>query len=105
MAITRSASSLDNKAEKQQRIVVIGDGDFISNSFIANGGNHYLGNNLVQWLGNQDNFIEIQPPVAPDLDLALSDTLIKMYAIVFPFVIPLVLVIAGFIIRYYRQRS
>lgn len=104
IAITRSISKPDAKTKKQ-RIIVIGDGDFLSNSFIANGGNQYLGNNLIHWLGNQDDFIEIPPPVAPDLDLVLSDTLITLYAFVFPFVIPLILVTTGFVIRYYRHRT
>ncbi|MCK4951282.1 MAG: GldG family protein [Gammaproteobacteria bacterium] len=103
LSLTRTAPSSD--IEKQQRIVVIGDGDFLSNAYLANGGNQFLGNSIIHWLGNQDSFIQIQPINRPDLDLVLSDSMIMLYTFVFPFALPVIFFAAGFIIRRYRARA
>ena len=62
--------SLENKAN-QQRVVVLGDSSFISDSAINNYANHQFGLNIISWLtaqkmefvsqANQDNYISINP--------------------------------------------
>ena len=47
--------ALTHKLENsEQRVAVVGDGDFLSNTFLANGGNLELGNNLVNWAASDD---------------------------------------------------
>lgn len=89
----------------QQRAIVIGDGDFISNAYLANGGNQFLGNNIIHWLGSQKSFIQIQPKNRPDLDLVLTDSMITVYTFIFPFALPIVFFATGFMIRRYRARA
>lgn len=57
----------------EQRVVVIGDGDFLANSFAANLGNMEFGRRVVEWLASGDALIDIALPPVPDgtLDLAL----------------------------------
>ncbi len=57
----------------EQRVVVIGDGDFLANSFIGNLGNMEFGRRVVEWLASGDALIDIALPAIPDgtLDLAL----------------------------------
>ena len=57
----------------EQRVIVIGDGDFISNSYVGNLGNLEFGRRLVEWLAGGDALIDIALPRVPDatLDLAL----------------------------------
>ena len=105
IAITRTVTNNLNKTNIQQRIAIIGDGDFLSNAFLANGGNQHLGNSLVHWLAHHDAFIDIQPQAALDIDLSLSDSMITLYAFVFPFVLPFVFFATGFLIRYYRRKA
>lgn len=60
------------QGEHEQRVVVVGDGDFLSNSYIGNGGNLNLGLNLVNWLAADEGFVNIPPRTAPDTELKLS---------------------------------
>lgn len=57
----------------EQRAVVIGDGDFLANSFVGNLGNMEFGRRVVEWLTGGDALIDIALPAVPDetLDLAL----------------------------------
>lgn len=57
----------------EQRVVVIGDGDFLSNSFAGNLGNMEFGRRVLEWLASGDALLDIALPAVPDetLDLAL----------------------------------
>jgi len=60
----------DNRRE--QRVIVIGDGDFLANSFIPNGGNLELGMSIVNWLSQDDAFVNIPVKTARDRSLDMS---------------------------------
>jgi len=87
-----------------QRIVVIGDSDFLSNAYLGNGGNLDLGLNLVRWLTGNDLLLDIPSPSAPDARLELSPRDVSLLAGVFLFGLPIGLVVAGLVIRYRRRR-
>ncbi|MBK8957929.1 MAG: Gldg family protein [Proteobacteria bacterium] len=57
----------------EQRVVVVGDGDFLANSFVGNLGNLEFGRRVVEWLASGDALLDIAVPAVPDatLDLAL----------------------------------
>lgn len=61
-----------NVREKNQRVVVIGGGSFLANAYLGNGGNIDLGLNLVNWLAQDDQRINIQPRASIDSQLNLS---------------------------------
>ncbi len=89
--------------EGKQRLVVIGDGDFLANAFIGNGGNLDLGLRIVRWLTHQDTLIEISRPRPPDAYLQLTSvevTLIATTAMLLPL---LYLGIGAFV--WWRRRS
>lgn len=56
-----------------QRIVVVGDGDFLANSFVENLGNKEFGRRLLEWLTADDALIDLAVQPVPDslLDLAM----------------------------------
>src|SRR5262249_8355314 len=58
--------------DRQQRVVVVGNAAFLSNTFIGNGGNLDLGVNMINWLSGDDRLITIQPRPAPDSNLDLQ---------------------------------
>jgi len=58
------------EAGPEQRAVVAGDGDFLSNSFIGNGGNLDLGLRIVNWLVADDAFIRLPARDPTDRQLA-----------------------------------
>lgn len=88
----------------QQRIVVIGDGDFLSNAFLGNGGNLDLGLNIIQWLSRSDALINIPSKTAPDRKLELSPIASGAIAVGFLFVLPIVLIGTGAIVWFKRRR-
>lgn len=66
LALTRQ------RGGREQRVVVMGDGDFLSNAYLGNGGNLDLGLNLVRWLAADDALLEIPARSGPDRVLQLS---------------------------------
>jgi len=56
----------------QQRVVVAGDGDFLADAWIANGGNRELGNRLFNWNVADTAMIGITAPEEPNMQLNLS---------------------------------
>lgn len=61
-----------NPLHTQQRVVVIGDGDFLSNTFLGNGGNAALGTRVFDWLLGDDTLVRLPPRVTPDRHLAVG---------------------------------
>ncbi len=57
-----------------QRVVVMADGDFLSNGFLGLGGNQQLALNIANWLSSDDVLLDIPARTAPDLSLQLSRT-------------------------------
>jgi len=92
LALTRLSPS---PAKTEQRVVVIGDGDFISNSFIGNGGNRDLGTRIFDWLLADDALITIAEPVATDRTIALSGPALSVLSFAFLLVLPLLLAASG----------
>ncbi|MBL7004998.1 MAG: Gldg family protein, partial [Gammaproteobacteria bacterium] len=88
-----------------QRLIVIGDGDFLSNQFLGNGANAELGLNIMNWLSHDDSLISIQAKAAPDVDLELSDTTKVIMAIGFLIALPLLLLLIGLRIWVVRKNK
>lgn len=95
----------DDKTHIQQRIVVLGDGDFLSNAYLGNGGNLNLGMNIMNWLSHDDALIAIPVKTAPDLNLTLSPVASGIIAVTFLFGIPLLLAGSGLLIWMRRRRQ
>jgi ABC-type uncharacterized transport system involved in gliding motility auxiliary subunit len=80
---------------REQRLVVLGDGDFLSNTYLGNGGNLNLGLNLVQWLAHNDAFINIPAKTAGDTTLDLSQIATGLIGVGFLLLLPALLVGTG----------
>jgi ABC-type uncharacterized transport system involved in gliding motility auxiliary subunit len=88
----------------EQRVIVIGDGDFLSNTYLGNGGNLGLGLNMVHWLSHDDAFIDIQVQAAPDTTLELGRTAQAVIGIGLLFGLPLLLLVSGLLVWLRRRR-
>ncbi len=90
--------------DRQQRVVVVGNGGFLSNTFIGNGGNRALGMNMVNWLSGDDNLISIPPRSATDSRIDIDQPALYLIAFCFLLVLPLAFVITGAVIWWRRRR-
>jgi ABC-type uncharacterized transport system involved in gliding motility auxiliary subunit len=104
IGLTLSSTIENSSGPSEQRIAVLGDADFLSNHYLGNGANLELGLNLFNWLSHDDNLISISPRAAPDTRLTLSQTQQLGIAIIFLFVLPLLLAGSGIFI-WLKRRS
>jgi len=97
--------AFSRKLEQEvQNIMVIGDGDFLSNTYLGNGGNLNLGLNLVRWLSSDEQLLDIPARTAPDLQLELSRLKSTIIGLGFLLVLPLLFITAGALIWWQRRR-
>lgn len=104
LILTRNPGETET-TDNEQRAIVIGDGDFLSNAYLGNAGNLNLGLNLVNWLSRDENFIDIPARTASDLKLELSPFSAGLIGIGFLFIIPLSLLGIGILIWWRRRRA
>lgn len=89
---------------REQRAIVLGDGDFLSNQFLRNGGNRELGQRLFNWLLADDALIEVPARGLPDREIRLSQTALSLIGIGLLLVLPAVLAATGGLIAWRRRR-
>ncbi len=87
-----------------QNVMVIGDGDFLANSYLGNGGNLNLGLNLVRWLSSDNQLLDIPARTAPDLKLELTRLESSIIGLGFLLVLPLLFLTAGALIWWRRRQ-
>ncbi len=99
-------NDLDEPSEIiQQRIIVIGDGDFLSNTYVGNSGNLDLGIRLINWLSNDDDFISIPIKTVNDAHLELSLLASGIIAFGFILVLPLLFLGTGLTVWWRRKKQ
>lgn len=91
--------------EREQRIVVIGDGDFLSNSYLGNGGNREFGTRVFDWLLADDALIDVPEASAEDRTISLSDSVLAIISFGFLLGLPILLVGSGLWIWRRRRRA
>ncbi|MCU7938256.1 MAG: GldG family protein [gamma proteobacterium symbiont of Bathyaustriella thionipta] len=105
MALSRQLNNTEtaNTVTKEQRIVILGDGDFLSNTFLGNAGNLSLGINIFNWLSHDEQFINIPTRTKNDIILDLSPAKLSLLGTFFLFIIPGLLVLSGSLIWFKRR--
>lgn len=96
--------------KKGQRIVVMGNANFLSNTFITSQSNLDFGVNIVNWLAGDDKLITIQPMPLRDVNMTIpSDDKSRLLAMAifhgFQYFIPLAIFIAGFWLWWKRRKA
>ena len=106
LSLQRNFIKENNKsATKEQRIVVIGDGDFLSNAYFSNNGNDELGTRIINWLSDDDDFILIPSKTIMDAQLKTPFLILGVLGIGFLFLIPIVLGSIGILIQIRRKKQ
>jgi ABC-type uncharacterized transport system involved in gliding motility auxiliary subunit len=100
-ALSRLSPSPDKSV---QRAAVIGDGDFLSNTFLGNGGNRALGERVFDWLLGDDALVNLPPRGAPDRLLRISQGELDLASLGFLVALPLLLLLIGGAIAWRRRR-
>ena len=75
MALTRAnlnAINSDTKVIPEQRVLVLGDSDFLRNNYIGQGSNLEFASNIFNWLSADDELLSIKTNVALGTSLDLS---------------------------------
>ncbi len=109
VAITAAASpeAADDESgtpPHEQRLIVVGDGDFLSNTYLGNAGNLDLGLNMVHWLSHDDAFINIRVKAAPDTTLELGPITQGVIGLGSLLGLPFLLLASGLVIWLRRRR-
>ncbi len=96
--------------KKGQRVVVMGNANFLSNTFITNGGNLDLGVNIVNWLAGDDQLITIQPMPLKDINVTIPDSdsgRLVAWTVFhgFQYFLPLAMMVAGFYFWWKRRKA
>lgn len=99
-ALSRLSPSPD---KNQQRVVVIGGGDFLSNAFLGDAGNLAFGERVFDWLLGDDALASVAQP-APDS--VMKPTRAQLGALTFGYLItlPILLILIGLAINWRRRR-
>jgi hypothetical protein len=91
-------------AVREQRVVVMGDGDFLSNAYLATGGNLEFALRVANWVQQDDIAVTVPAVVAKDARLQLSTTLLMVLGVGFLLVLPGAFGLLGVFIWWRRQR-
>ena len=91
--------------DRAQRVVVVGNGGFLANQFLGNGGNLDLGMNMVNWLAGDDAMITLQPRATVDSSLELGRA--SQYFLLFGYFVflPLTFAAIGVMIWWRRRKG
>ena len=105
VAMHRTLAANDGRGEDgEQRVIVIGDGDFLSNAYLGTGSNLDLALNIFNWLVNDEILMDIPVRSAPDLAFELSRTTAVLIRFGAMFGLPALLLGTGFLIWHRRRR-
>lgn len=105
IAMEKTLAAPDDKdEERMQRVIVIGDGDFLSNAYLGNGSNLDLALNIFNWLADDEILIDIPVKSAPDQGFDLSHSAAALMRFGVMFGLPALLLASGFFIWHRRRR-
>ena len=93
-----------NISDREQRIVIVGSGSFLANTFSGNGGNIDLGINMTNWLGNEERLITTQPRAVKDGMITLSKVHLAIISGSLLIATPILLTMVGTMLWWRRRR-
>lgn len=92
-------------AGREQRVLVLGDGDFMSNAYLGMGGNQALALAAIGWLGGAQTLLELPPLEHAPEALELSDQRRVMLGVLALVLLPGSFAMLGLVVRWWRWRE
>lgn len=92
-------------ADREQRIVVFGDGDFLANTYLQNSGNQDLGVRIVEWLARETTLVNMPSRTAEDNALQLEPWHEAVIGLTFLVGLPAAFALNGLFIWWRRRRA
>lgn len=105
VALTHKLPKTEQQEAVEQRVILIGDGDFASNAFLGSSGNADLAMKILNWTAHEDKFIEIPSKNASDLDFRLTSEAAIALGLIFLVLLPLGLFSTGMVIWWRRRKA
>ncbi|MDH4274162.1 MAG: GldG family protein [Gammaproteobacteria bacterium] len=102
-AITGTTTDTEEDTN-EQRVVVVGDSDFVSDMYLGQGGNLDLGLNIVNWLGRDELLMAVPTKNNVDRTLDLSVTMVRGLTLLLLGIVPIALLAAGGRIWWIRRQ-
>lgn len=93
--------------KKGQRVVVMGNANFLANTFITNGGNVDFGINIINWLAGDDRLITIQPMPLKDVNMTIPPGSVAAMLVGYgtQYIIPAILMLLGIGVWWKRKKA
>jgi ABC-type uncharacterized transport system involved in gliding motility auxiliary subunit len=88
----------------EQRIVVFGDSDFLSNAYLGLGANRALASAAFHWVSGDDEVLNVPVVMAQDLDYDPNQIARAVIALGAPIILPLALLAFG-LLRWRARRQ
>lgn len=101
LALTRPLED----GERMQRVLVVGDGDFLSNAQIGTEGNGALAVKLLRWLSGEEGLLALPPRPDPAEGLELTPSRRWLLGLSVLVVLPAFFLTAGLAMRWVRSRG
>jgi ABC-type uncharacterized transport system involved in gliding motility auxiliary subunit len=102
--VTIAAAFERTVGDRQQRVIVVGSGSFLSNTYLDRG-NLQLGIAMVNWLAAEDDLVAIDPRPAPDAHIEIGQATLYAIALFFLLVLPVAFVLTGAIVWWRRRKA
>jgi ABC-type uncharacterized transport system involved in gliding motility auxiliary subunit len=103
LTIAAAGTYKTDKANTQGRFVVIGSSGWAGNRFIEFNGNSDLALNAVNWLSSDEDLISIRPKPPENRRVTMTQRQFNGVLVTSQFVLPLIVVVAGFGVWWKRR--
>jgi ABC-type uncharacterized transport system involved in gliding motility auxiliary subunit len=103
LTLAAAGSYNTGKESSQGRFVVVGSSSWAANRFINFNGNNDLALNAVNWLASDEDLISIRPKQQEDRHVTMTRAQLNLVRVTSQFVLPLVVVVAGFGVWWKRR--
>jgi ABC-type uncharacterized transport system involved in gliding motility auxiliary subunit len=102
--VTVAAAFERTVGDREQRVIVVGSGSFLSNTYLDRG-NLQLGIAMVNWLASEDDLVSIDPRPAPDAHIEIAQMTLYAIALFFLLALPVAFALMGLVVWWRRRKA